>query len=91
MALNIKSERVHRLVNELASAMNESKTKAVEIAVQERLDRNARKLQIPREEYVGRLLLIAREMREASQEHPTARWAQKDWDNFLYDERGLPK
>lgn len=39
MALNIKNERVERLVKEVASLTGETKTEAVRRALEERLDR----------------------------------------------------
>ena len=39
MSLNIKNERTHRLVRELARTTGESMTAAVDKAVQERLER----------------------------------------------------
>ena len=42
MAVNIKNERVERLINEVAALTGESKTEAVRKALEERRDRLAR-------------------------------------------------
>jgi antitoxin VapB len=43
MSLNIKNERTHKLVAELAKVTGESMTQAVTVAVEERLQRESRK------------------------------------------------
>ena len=83
MALNIKNEETYRLARELAELTGETMTKAVTIALKERLEK--------RREIEERL----REMRAISKR--CAAMLRNDWPSavehgdFLYDERGLPK
>jgi antitoxin VapB len=83
MSLNIKSEKTHRLVRELAGLTGESLTVAVTVAVQERLDRlrSERDLGL-----VDRLLEIGRDCAAHLQEP----YRSIDHGTLLYDERGLP-
>jgi antitoxin VapB len=83
MSLNIKNERTHALVRELATLRGVSQTEAVEEAVRARLaelnadqDRQAR---------FERIMAIAQEMA------PGLREAGVVSTDFLYDEYGLPK
>jgi antitoxin VapB len=83
VSLNIKNERTHALVRELATLSGMSQTEAVEDAVNRRLE------QLRAEERDGlsdRILQIGVRMAELMGperfEDPT------DW---LYDENGLPK
>jgi antitoxin VapB len=86
MALNIKNEEVHRLVEELARATGESQTAAVRHAVQEKLERingeRARKFE--------RIMAIAREA-AAEIKEPFKSMTHEEIDDMLYDEMGLPK
>jgi antitoxin VapB len=84
MSLNIKNEKTHRLVRELARVTGESMTAAVERAVRERLDR----VRSSRGgDMATRLLKIGKES--------APRWKEPyrsaDHGELLYDERGLPK
>lgn len=47
MAVNIKNDRVERLINEVAALTGESKTEAVRRALEERRDRLARHPAVP--------------------------------------------
>ena len=84
MSLNIKNEKTHRLVRELARATGESMTAAVDKAVQERLERvRGRK----KGNLAERLLQIGRECAPLWKE----RYKSMDHGDLLYDEKGLPK
>ena len=84
MSLNIKNEKTHRLVRELARATGESMTAAVDKAVQERLDRLSRNKQ---GSLADRLLQIGRECAA----HMKEPYLSIDHGEMLYDEKGLPK
>ncbi|MFZ0760617.1 MAG: type II toxin-antitoxin system VapB family antitoxin [Candidatus Sulfotelmatobacter sp.] len=84
MSLNIKNEKTHRLVRQLARLTGESMTAAVEKAVRERLER-------VRDTRNGglaeRLLKIGRECAPLWKEP----YKSMDHGDLLYDEKGLPK
>jgi antitoxin VapB len=83
MSLNIKSTEAHELAAELARLTGESMTKAVTQAVRERLERERRRR--------GRDKLAA-ELREIARR--AAAYPKRDFrspEEFLYDERGLPR
>jgi antitoxin VapB len=84
MSLNIKDEKIHRRVRELARLTGESMTAAVDKAVQERLKR-------VRDTKNGglaeRLLKIGRECAA----HMKEPYLSIDHGEMLYDEKGLPK
>ena len=84
MSLNIKNEKTHRLVRELARATGESMTAAVDKAVQERLERvrGGKKGNL-----AERLLQIGRECAPLWKEP----YKSIDHGDLLYDEKGLPK
>jgi len=84
MSLNIKNERTHRLVRELARATGESMTAAVDKAVQERLERVRRN---KKGNLAERLLQIGRECAPLWKEP----YNSMDHGELLYDEKGLPK
>ena len=84
MSLNIKNEKTHRMVKELARLTGESMTVAVGEAVRERLDRLKRN---SREDLADRLLHIGRECAA----HLKEPYKSMDPDELLYDEKGLPK
>jgi antitoxin VapB len=84
MSLNIKNERTHRLVRELARATGESMTAAVDKAVQERLERVRRD---KKGDLAERLLQIGRECAPLWKEP----YKSMDHGDLLYDEKGLPK
>lgn len=84
MSLNIKNERTHALVRELATLRGVSQTEAVEEAVRARLaELNAEKEQQARFE---RIMAIARETSQIIRDTG----GPLDIED-LYDERGLPK
>ena len=86
MSLNIKSEQAERLVRQLAAETGESMTRAVTVAVTERLERVRGDEQ---DEAVRR----ARRMREIGLD-AASRWVEPyrsaDHGDLLYDEVGLP-
>lgn len=85
MALNIKNERVSRLATELAELTGGSITDAVGDAIEARLAELRR--QGGRQNLAKRLLKLGRNC--ASQ--ASADWRTRDFDEELYDGRGLPK
>ena len=84
MSLNIKNERTHRLVRELARTTGESMTAAVDKAVQERLERVRKN---KKGGLAERLLKIGRECAA----HMKEPYLSIDHGEMLYDEKGLPK
>jgi antitoxin VapB len=84
MSLNIKNEKTHRLVRELAQATGESMTAAVDKAVRERLERVRRD---KKGNLAERLLKIGRECAA----HMKEPYISIDHGEMLYDEKGLPK
>ena len=85
MSLNIKNPETYRLVKELADVTGESMTAAVTSAVQERLAR----IRAEREDRldVERGLALLREMRGRFE----PAYLDQDFDDVLYDDRGLPR
>ena len=84
MGLNIKNEKTHRRVRELARLTGESMTAAVDKAVQERLER----VRQPKNGGLAeRLLKIGRECAPLWKEP----YKSIDHGDLLYDEKGLPK
>jgi antitoxin VapB len=83
MSLNIKSPEAHELAAELARLTGESMTKAVTEAIRERLQREKRK----RDE--DKLFAELMEIAEQCAAYP--RRDDRSLDEFLYDERGLPR
>lgn len=84
MGLNIKNEKTHRLVRELAELTGESMTDAITKAVQERLDR------VRGERAVGlaeRLVAIGKDCAA----HLKEPFRSADYGDLLYDARGLPQ
>ena len=84
MSLNIKNEKTHRLVRQLARLTGESMTAAVEKAVEERLER-VRKTD--ENNLAERLMKIAKECGPLWKEP----YRSIDHSDLLYDEKGLPK
>ena len=84
MALHIKSERTCELAAELAEVTSESKTQAITVALEERLERERkpRKKKATVEEIMALAHEVVRDIGYQPDEEHTA---------FLYDERGLPK
>ncbi len=85
MPLNIKNERVSRLALQVATETGESLTDAVGKALEARLEELHR--QKGRAGLSDRLMELGR--RTAS--HAPADWLARNFDDELYDERGLPK
>jgi antitoxin VapB len=86
MSLNIKNPETHRLVRELAEATGLSQTAAVTLAVSAQLDQ-IRARQDDRRLDVERGLALLREMRGRFEPG----YLDQDFDDVLYDERGLPR
>lgn len=87
MSLNIKNPETYRLVKELAELTGESMTTAVTQAVAEKLERIRAERGEDVEARVQRMLELASAIREAA---PPG-WFDQDFDELLYDEKGLPK
>ena len=87
MSLNIKNEDAERLARQLAAATGESVTRAVTVAVRERLDR-------VRREDEGAVADRAAQMREIAKD-AASRWVEPyrsaEHGDLLYDEAGLPR
>jgi antitoxin VapB len=81
MGMNIKDEEAHRLAKELASLTGESLTRAVTEAIREKLDREHRK------GLADRLMAIGKD----AAAHMKEPFKSMDIDEYLYDEKGLPK
>jgi antitoxin VapB len=86
VSLNIKSDEAERLARELAAVTGESLTRAVTVAVRERLSRLQHRDDAAAAERAARLREIAQDA--------AGRWAQPyrtaDHGDLLYDEAGLP-
>ena len=87
MSLNIKNAETYRLVKELADETGESMTTAVTEAVRERLDRIRAGRGGDREARFERALELLAVMRERA----PAGYFDQDFDEMMYDEKGLPK
>ncbi|RBY84634.1 type II toxin-antitoxin system VapB family antitoxin [Blastococcus sp. TF02A-30] len=87
MALNIKNPEAEELARQLAAATGESVTRAVAVAVRERLERLRSQDAVPADELAARL-------REIGQD-AAGRWVQPygstDHGDLLYDGAGLPR
>jgi antitoxin VapB len=83
MSLNIKNERTHALVRELAKLSGMSQTEAVEDAVRRRLEQLQHN---DRDGLSERLLLRAAQIAERLGPE-----SFEDVNDWLYDENGLPK
>lgn len=87
MALNIKNAEAEELARRLAAATGESVTRAVTIAVRERLDRMQGQVAAGEAERAARLRRIAHDA--------SGRWIEPyrstDHGDLLYDESGLPR
>jgi antitoxin VapB len=83
MSLNIKSPEAHELAAELARLTGESMTKAVTEAIRDRLKREKSK----RDE--DKLFAELMEIAEQCAAYP--RRDDRSLEDFLYDERGLPR
>ena len=83
VALNIKNQHTHRLVEELATLTGESMTEAVTEAVRERLDRLRRQSA----GLAARLQQIGKNCATRLKEP----FRSIDHGDLLYDEKGLPR
>jgi antitoxin VapB len=86
MGLNIKNPETYRLVKELAEATGLSMTAAVTEAVRARLDQ-VRADQAEPDLDIERATTLLRELRERM---PPG-YLDRDFDEMLYDEKGLPR
>jgi len=101
MSLNIKNERTHALVRELAELTGMSQTSAVEDAVRRRLEevrtdaaaRGGRPApKYPPDEVARRLAAIERiSAAFVAETTPEQREAMRNHGDWLHDELGLPK
>jgi antitoxin VapB len=87
MGLNIKNPETYRLVKELAEATGLSMTAAVTEAVRQQLARIRLDATDNEEERTQRILDFVAEMRRR---FPPG-YLDQDFDDLLYDEKGLPK
>lgn len=83
MALNIKDPEAHELVQALAKETGETMTRAVTLALRERLERVRRRE--PPEARAQELIAIGRRCAKTLKGKPV------DHGNLLYDARGIPK
>ena len=84
-SLNLKSDEAYRLARELSERTGENMTKAVVVALRERLARLQRGSEA---QFVERLLAIGRDCAA----HLTKEARSIDHDALLYDEKtGLPR
>jgi antitoxin VapB len=87
VSLNIKSDEAERLARELAAVTGESLTRAVTVAVRERLARLRHRDDAAAAERAARLWEIAQDA--------AGRWVEPyrtaDHGDLLYDESGLPR
>ncbi len=90
MSLNIKNPETYRLVKELADETGQSMTAAVTEAVRERLDRIRAERGESEAEIEVRMQRAHALLAEIRDRAPAGYWDQ-DFDELLYDERGLPK
>jgi antitoxin VapB len=86
VGLNIKNDEAERLARELAAVTGESVTRAITVAVRERLARLQHRDDAAAAERAARLREIARDA--------AGRWVEPyrttDHGDLLYDESGLP-
>jgi antitoxin VapB len=83
VSLNIKDPEAHRLAQQLAEATGESMTRAVTVALREKLNRVQKRQ--TKKMTVEEMLAIGKKIRSRIK-GPIA-----DHGEFLYDEKGLPK
>jgi antitoxin VapB len=85
MSMNIKSHEAHDLARELAKLTGETVTQAVTVALRERLERL--RDEEGAEERIRRMTELSHTMATLM----TPEFRELDIDEYLYDERGLPK
>jgi antitoxin VapB len=88
MTMNIKNAETHRLARELAEITGESLTKAVTVAVRERLERERHRARPGGDDLIERLLEIGR---RTAPQFRDAGITFENYDDLLYDEDGLPR
>jgi antitoxin VapB len=86
MSLNIKNERTHALVRELATLSGMSQTEAVEDAVKRRLEQLSGPSEAESRARVDHVLALAKEI--SNRLRPES---FDDVNGWLYDENGLPR
>jgi antitoxin VapB len=84
MGLNIKNKETYRLAEELAKLTGESMTAAITVAVRERLERLRQQRNVS---LADRLLAIGKDCAA----HLKEPLRSGDYDDLLYDQRGLPR
>jgi antitoxin VapB len=84
MGLNIKNKETYRLAEELAKLTGESMTTAITVAVRERLERLRQQRNVS---LADRLLAIGKDCAA----HLREPLRSGDYDDLLYDQRGLPR
>ena len=85
MALNIKNERVSQLAIQVTVMTGESITDAVGAALEQRLESLRREKD--RDGLADKLMEVGRRCVS----HAPAAWLARNFDEELYDERGLPR
>jgi antitoxin VapB len=90
MSLNIKNPETYRLVKELAHETGQSMTAAVTAAVRAQLDRIRAERGESEAEIEARFERIHALFELMRERAPAGYWDQ-DFDDLLYDERGLPR
>ena len=85
MSLNIKNDETCRLATDLARLTGETKTRAITVALRERLKRERRRSGLERR--ARELRAIAERCAKLMGPGPSA----VEHGDLLYDERGLPK
>ena len=84
MSLNIKDSEAHELARQVAEATGESLTRAVVVALRERLERVRHRKQ---RSLADELMEIGRRCAADIREPATS----QDHDELFYDEQGLPR
>ncbi|PZR79650.1 MAG: transcription factor [Candidatus Aeolococcus gillhamiae] len=87
MGLNIKNAEAEHLARELASATGESVTRAITVAVRERLDRVRRE----DESSAQRRAVLLRKIAEEAAPRWVEPYRSTDHGDLLYDDSGLPR
>jgi antitoxin VapB len=87
VSLNIKNERTHALVRELATLRGVNQTDAVTEAVERRIAELKRETEDELEARIQHILGLAAQMAPGFREA----WGDKDPTDELYDEFGAPK
>jgi antitoxin VapB len=84
MGLNIKNKETYRLAERLAKLTGESMTTAITVALHERLERLRQQRNVS---LADRLLAIGKDCAA----HLKEPLRSGDYDDLLYDQRGLPR